>query len=65
MYANLWQGGLDLYRAPRGTADILPAEQAYWHYVAEKATGLCRLYGYERIDSPVFEDTVLFTRSVG
>jgi histidyl-tRNA synthetase len=26
---------------------------------------LCQLYGYERIDSPVFEDTGLFARSVG
>ncbi len=26
---------------------------------------ICPLYGYERIDSPVFEDTGLFTRSVG
>jgi histidyl-tRNA synthetase len=54
-----------VYRAPRGTADILPEEQPYWHYVAEKAAALCRLYGYERIDSPAFEDTGLFTRSVG
>jgi histidyl-tRNA synthetase len=26
---------------------------------------VCQLYGYERIDVPVFEDTQLFTRSVG
>ncbi len=54
-----------MYRAPRGTADILPGEQAYWRYVEQKVAGICQLYGYERIDSPVFEDTGLFTRSVG
>ena len=54
-----------MYRAPRGTSDILPEEQVYWRYVEQKAVNICQLYGYERIDSPVFEDTGLFTRSVG
>lgn len=54
-----------MYRAPRGTADILPEEQAYWRYVEQKAVNICQLYGYQRIDSPVFEETGLFTRSVG
>ncbi len=54
-----------MYQAPRGTSDILPGEQAYWRYVEQKVIDICQLYGYERIDSPVFEDTGLFTRSVG
>ncbi|MFC1940311.1 histidine--tRNA ligase [Chloroflexota bacterium] len=54
-----------MYQAPRGTADILPQEQAYWHFVEQKAAMVCQLYGYERIDSPVFEDTMLFARGVG
>ena len=54
-----------MYQAPRGTSDILPQEQAYWHHVEQKAVNACQLYGYERIDSPVFEDTTLFSRSVG
>jgi histidyl-tRNA synthetase len=54
-----------VYQAPRGTSDILPGEQAYWRYVEQKVIDICRLYGYERIDSPVFEDTGLFTRGVG
>lgn len=54
-----------MYQAPRGTSDTLPKEQAYWHYVEQKAVELCQLYGYERIDTPVFEDTGLFARSVG
>lgn len=59
------KGGAKLYRAPRGTSDILPKEQAYWRYVEQKAVNICQLYGYERIDSPAFEDTQLFTRSIG
>jgi len=54
-----------LYRAPRGTSDILPAEQPYWHYLEKKVVDICHLYGYERIDTPTFEDTSLFSRSVG
>jgi histidyl-tRNA synthetase len=54
-----------LYKAPRGTSDILPQEQGYWRRVEQKAALLCQLYGYERIDTPVFEDAGLFTRTIG
>ena len=54
-----------LYRAPRGTSDILPSEQAYWRYIEQKVAVIGQLYGYERIDAPAFEDTRLFARSVG
>ena len=54
-----------MYRAPRGTSDILPEEQPYWRYIEREVVNVCQLYGYERIDVPVFEDTQLFTRSVG
>jgi len=54
-----------VYKAPRGTTDILPQEQAYWRFVEEKAGVICQLYGYQRIDTPVFEQTGLFYHSVG
>ena len=54
-----------MYKAPRGTSDILPQEQAYWRHVEQKVADVCQLYGYERIDAPTFEDTQLFSRSVG
>ncbi|MCJ7523147.1 MAG: histidine--tRNA ligase [Dehalococcoidia bacterium] len=54
-----------MYRAPRGTSDILPQEQAYWSYIKQKAFALCELYGYRRIDTPTFEDSRLFVRSIG
>jgi len=54
-----------LYRAPRGTADILPKEQACWRFIEQKVAHIAHLYGYERIDDPAFEDTGLFARSVG
>ncbi|MBI2872380.1 MAG: histidine--tRNA ligase [Chloroflexi bacterium] len=54
-----------MYKAPRGTADILPAEQRHWHYVEERAVALARRHGYQRIDTPVFEVAGLFVRTVG
>jgi len=54
-----------MYQAPRGTSDILPQEQAYWRHIEQRVAHTARLYGYERLDAPVFEDSRLFARSVG
>jgi len=54
-----------LYQAPRGTADILPKEMSYWRYIERTAADVSALYGYEPIETPVFEETALFERSVG
>lgn len=54
-----------MYKAPRGTFDILPEEHPYWEYVEQKAVRLCRLYGYQPVNTPMFEDAQLFTRTVG
>ena len=54
-----------MFQAPRGTADLLPAEQKYWRYIEAKAVDLAQRYGFGRIDTPVFEDSELFVRSVG
>jgi histidyl-tRNA synthetase len=51
--------------APRGTHDILPADQPLWQRVVGEAERLCALYGYRRIQTPVFEDTALFERTAG
>jgi histidyl-tRNA synthetase len=51
--------------APRGTHDILPADQPLWQRVLGEAERLCRLYGYRPIATPVFEDTALFARTSG
>jgi histidyl-tRNA synthetase len=53
------------FEAPRGTHDILPSEQPAWRFVKQEFEHLCALYGYRRIDTPVFEDTELFARTSG
>ena len=50
---------------PRGTHDVVPAEMAAWQRVTGEIERLCRLYGYRRIVTPVFEDTALFARTSG
>jgi histidyl-tRNA synthetase len=54
-----------LYQSPRGTDDILPEEQNYWFFLEDKIAEITRLYGYERIETPAFEDSSLYTRSTG
>ena len=54
-----------MFQAPRGTLDILPDEQQYQSLFQEKAGEIATRFGYERIDTPVFEDTRLFVRGIG
>jgi histidyl-tRNA synthetase len=53
------------FQAPRGTQDILPADQHYWDAVRAAVARVTARFGYERIDTPVFEDVGLFARTVG
>jgi len=50
---------------PRGTHDVVPAEIPRWDHVTGEIERLCRLYGFRRIVTPVFEDTALFQRTSG
>jgi histidyl-tRNA synthetase len=54
-----------LYQSPRGTADILPEEQKYWLFLEKKIAEITQMYGYRLIETPVFEDSSLYTRSTG
>ena len=53
------------FEAPRGTHDVLPAEQPLWRRVTGEIERLCALYGYRCVQTPVFEDTELFARTSG
>jgi histidyl-tRNA synthetase len=53
------------FEAPRGTHDILPAEQRRWRWVTEMMEDVCRLYGYRPIQTPGIEDTDLIIRTSG
>ena len=52
------------FQAPRGTHDVLPSNHAWWRLVRAMEE-LAALYGWRRIQTPVFEDTALFARTSG
>ncbi len=54
-----------VFSLPRGTADILPDECARWVALEQNARRTLGYYGYQEIRTPIFEETDLFTRSVG
>lgn len=53
------------YRKVKGVRDVLPDEQPYWRYIEKKIYEITTLYGYQRIDPPILEQTDLFIRGVG
>jgi histidyl-tRNA synthetase len=50
---------------PRGTQDILPDQQKYWEYVVETTKSFLQGWNFQRIDTPLFEELVLFQRGLG
>ncbi len=53
------------FQSPKGIKDILPDQQSYWQFVGKKIHRIGQLYGYEKLDLPIFEETSLFQRGVG
>ncbi|MFA6429249.1 MAG: histidine--tRNA ligase [Patescibacteria group bacterium] len=52
-------------QALRGMRDLLPSDQYYWKKVQQQSEKIGSAYGYERIDTPMVEETNLFIRGVG
>jgi histidyl-tRNA synthetase len=52
-------------KAVRGTRDLLPPETELWNRVESMARSVFARYGFGEIRTPIFEDTQLFSRSVG
>lgn len=50
---------------PKGTKDVLPFDSYKWQYAEKKAREICRLFAFREIRTPVFEQSELFTRSIG
>ncbi|MFL5704253.1 MAG: histidine--tRNA ligase, partial [Ktedonobacteraceae bacterium] len=53
------------YKTLQGFRDILPDEQPYWFFVEQTAIEVAQLYGYQRIETPLLEETSVFHRTVG
>ncbi|HEX6585859.1 MAG TPA: histidine--tRNA ligase [Solirubrobacterales bacterium] len=53
------------FKAPRGTLDALPEQQPVRERIEVAAREILERAGYRRIETPAFEETDLFARSVG
>jgi histidyl-tRNA synthetase len=54
-----------MIKAIRGTRDLLPPDTDLWNRVEAKVRELFARYNFHEIRTPIFEDTQLFSRSVG
>ena len=53
------------FRAIKGTRDILPPDSALWNWFEQTARDVFESYNFREIRLPIFEETELFTRSIG
>ncbi|HET7738681.1 MAG TPA: histidine--tRNA ligase [Tepidiformaceae bacterium] len=53
------------FQAPRGTQDVLPAQQPYWAAINAAILDVTRAYGFRRLDTPAFEHAGLFEKGSG
>ncbi|MFN0146910.1 MAG: histidine--tRNA ligase [Dehalococcoidia bacterium] len=53
------------FQTPRGMQDVLPAMQPYWDAIHAAIREVTRLYGFRRIDTPVFEVAGVFEKGTG
>jgi len=56
---------LENIAAPKGMPDALPNDFLYRDYILSAADKLGKIYGFNRIETPILEDTRLFSRSIG
>jgi histidyl-tRNA synthetase len=54
-----------MLKAVRGTRDLLPPDTDLWNRVDAKVRDVFARYNFHEIRTPIFEDTQLFSRSVG
>ena len=52
-------------KRPRGTNDFFYESASKLEFIEKKIKDIVKLYGYERIRTPIFESTDLFTRGIG
>jgi histidyl-tRNA synthetase len=56
---------MPVYRAPRGTRDLLPDERIGWANLERLAAEVSGRYGYRLIETPMFEQSAVYERGLG
>ncbi|MGE5314280.1 MAG: histidine--tRNA ligase [Acidobacteriota bacterium] len=54
-----------ILKSIKGTKDILPAESLRWQHVEQVVRDVFHRFNYKEIRTPMFEQTSLFSRSIG
>jgi histidyl-tRNA synthetase len=54
-----------IFKSIRGTKDILPGETERWQFVESAVRRVFHRFSYREIRTPLFEQTALFSRSIG
>lgn len=54
-----------IFQAPKGTYDILPQDQVYWEKFYKTFKNIAEDYEFQRIDTPIIEETELFNKGTG
>jgi len=53
------------FQSPTGMHDILPEEQKYFQRIYDVVENIINFYGFKKIDTPILEDTDLFSKGIG
>jgi histidyl-tRNA synthetase len=53
------------FQEPAGMHDILPGEQRYFQKVLDICENIADFYGFQRIETPILEQTELFSKGTG
>jgi histidyl-tRNA synthetase len=53
------------FQSPSGMHDVLPAEQKYFQRISKVVEHIADFYNFDKIDTPILEDTELFVRGIG
>ncbi|HHE46029.1 MAG TPA: histidine--tRNA ligase, partial [Candidatus Moranbacteria bacterium] len=53
------------FQSPKGTYDIIPADQPYWEKIRKVTQVVAKKLGFLQIETPIFEDARIYIRSIG
>lgn len=53
------------FQTPTGMHDILPEDQKYYQKIYDVVSAIVGFYGFGKIDTPVLEETELFSKGIG
>lgn len=53
------------FQSPTGMHDILPEDQKYYRRIYDVVSNIADFYGFGKIDTPIIEETELFSKAIG